>query len=90
MCTVYSCYPLSSWCHQVLHELVRLDEQELSNKYKVGVIYCKEGQETEEDFYNNGEHYMSQWWGRHPHISISTYLCANNVLAHIIISFRVW
>jgi len=39
----------------VLQELVRLDEQELNNKYKIGVIYCKEGQTTEEDFYNNGE-----------------------------------
>ena len=39
---------------QVLQELVRLDEQELSNKYKVGVIYCKSGQETEEEMYNNG------------------------------------
>ena len=34
-------------------ELVRLDEQELSNKYKIGVIYCKKGQTTEEEMYNN-------------------------------------
>ena len=39
---------------QVLQELVRLDEQELNNKYKIGVIYCKPGQETEEEMYNNG------------------------------------
>ena len=39
---------------QVLQELVKLDEQELSNKYKIGIIYCKEGQVTEEEIYNNG------------------------------------
>ena len=26
----------------------------MNNKYKIGVIYCKPGQETEEDMYNNG------------------------------------
>ena len=36
-------------------ELVRLDEQELNNKYKIGVLYCKKGQTTEEEMYNNGE-----------------------------------
>ena len=41
-------------CLQVLQELVKLDEQELNNKYKIGIIYCKEGQLTEEDMYNNG------------------------------------
>ena len=40
---------------QVHNELVRLDEQELSNKYKIGVLYCKKGQTTEEEMYNNGE-----------------------------------
>ena len=39
---------------QVHNELVRLDEQELSNKYKIGVLYCKKGQTTEEEMYNNG------------------------------------
>ena len=41
--------------YQVHHELVRLDEQELNNRYKIGVIYCKRGQSTEEEMYNNGE-----------------------------------
>ncbi len=40
---------------QVYQELVRLDEQELNNKYKIGVLYCKRGQTTEEDMYNNGK-----------------------------------
>lgn len=39
---------------QVHNELVRLDEQELNNKYKIGVLYCKKGQTTEEEIYNNG------------------------------------
>lgn len=33
--------------------LARLDEQGLSNKYKVGVLYCRSGQRTEEEMYNN-------------------------------------
>ena len=38
---------------QVWQELMRLDEQELNNKYKVGILYCKKGQTSEEDMYNN-------------------------------------
>lgn len=33
--------------------LARLDEQGLSNKYKVGVLYCRSRQRTEEEMYNN-------------------------------------
>jgi len=33
--------------------LARLDEQGLSNRYKVGVLYCRSGQRTEEEMYNN-------------------------------------
>ncbi|KAF3427485.1 hypothetical protein E2986_04341 [Frieseomelitta varia] len=33
--------------------VTRLDEQGLSNKYKVGVLYCRSGQRTEEEMYNN-------------------------------------
>lgn len=33
--------------------VARLDEQGLSTKYKVGVLYCKSGQRTEEEMYNN-------------------------------------
>ena len=32
---------------------MRLDEQELNNRYKVGVLYCKSGQTNEEQMYNN-------------------------------------
>lgn len=49
-------FTLPSECiYQVYQELVRLDEQELNNKYKIGVLYCKKGQTTEEEMYNNGE-----------------------------------
>ena len=33
---------------------MRLDEQELNNRYKIGVLYCKAGQTSEEEWYNNG------------------------------------
>ncbi|TRY78915.1 hypothetical protein TCAL_10580, partial [Tigriopus californicus] len=36
-------------------ELIRLDEAYVQNKYKVGLMYCREGQQTEEDMYNNEE-----------------------------------
>ena len=42
----------------VLQELVRLEEQELDNKYEIGVIYCKPGQETEKGN-------VQQWWVWH-------------------------
>lgn len=35
-------------------ELAKLDEQELNCKYKIGVLYCKKNQTSEEEFYNNG------------------------------------
>lgn len=59
VCSVYS----FSLCSVQIHkELVRLDEQELNNKYKIGVLYCKRGQTTEEEIYNNGgynsKHYV--------------------------------
>ncbi|CAL1536930.1 unnamed protein product, partial [Lymnaea stagnalis] len=34
-------------------QLLKLDEQGISNTYKVGIMYCKAGQSTEEDMYNN-------------------------------------
>lgn len=40
----------SSQCEQ---QILKLDEQGISNKYKVGILYCREGQLTEEDMYNN-------------------------------------
>ncbi|KAL1121932.1 hypothetical protein AAG570_003340 [Ranatra chinensis] len=35
--------------------LLKLDEQGLSRQYKVGVMYCRAGQSTEEQMYNNQE-----------------------------------
>lgn len=34
-------------------QLLKLDEQVLTRTYKVGVLYCKNGQQTEEEMYNN-------------------------------------
>ncbi|KAI1295391.1 Signal-induced proliferation-associated 1-like protein 2 [Halotydeus destructor] len=34
-------------------QLLKLDEQVLTRTYKVGVLYCKNGQSTEEEMYNN-------------------------------------
>ncbi len=36
-------------------ELLRLDEAYMQSKYKVGLMYCREGQRTEEEMYNNEE-----------------------------------
>ncbi|CAG9861015.1 unnamed protein product [Phyllotreta striolata] len=37
----------------VVEQILKLDEQGLTNHYKVGVMYCKAGQNTEEEMYNN-------------------------------------
>ena len=34
-------------------QLLKLDEQVLTTTYKVGVLYCRDGQSTEEEMYNN-------------------------------------
>ena len=36
-------------------QLLKLDQQGLSNHYKVGILYCKASQSTEEEMYNNEE-----------------------------------
>ncbi|XP_041645382.1 signal-induced proliferation-associated 1-like protein 2 isoform X3 [Cheilinus undulatus] len=38
---------------KVPEQLLKLDEQGLSFQHKVGVLYCKAGQSTEEEMYNN-------------------------------------
>ncbi|XP_063699348.1 signal-induced proliferation-associated 1-like protein 1 [Culicoides brevitarsis] len=38
---------------QCEQQLLKLDEQGLTNKYKVGILYCRANQATEEDMYNN-------------------------------------
>lgn len=40
---------------QLEQQLLKLDEQGLTNKYKVGILYCRAGQGSEEDMYNNEE-----------------------------------
>ena len=34
-------------------QLLKLDQQGLSNHYKVGILYCQANQSTEEEMYNN-------------------------------------
>ncbi|XP_078097923.1 signal-induced proliferation-associated 1-like protein 3 [Mustelus asterias] len=40
---------------KVTEQLLKLDEQGLSKKHKVGILYCTAGQGTEEEMYNNEE-----------------------------------
>ncbi|XP_037533441.1 signal-induced proliferation-associated 1-like protein 3 [Nematolebias whitei] len=40
---------------KVTEQLLKLDEQGLSQKHKVGVLLCRAGQSTEEEMYNNEE-----------------------------------
>uniref|UniRef100_A0A8C6NR67 Signal induced proliferation associated 1 like 3 n=1 Tax=Nothobranchius furzeri TaxID=105023 RepID=A0A8C6NR67_NOTFU len=40
---------------KVPEQLLKLDEQTLSKKHKVGVLLCREGQSSEESMYNNKE-----------------------------------
>lgn len=40
---------------QCEQQILKLDEQGLTNKYKIGILYCRAGQNTEEDMYNNEE-----------------------------------
>uniref|UniRef100_A0A6P7F0V2 Signal-induced proliferation-associated 1-like protein 1 isoform X6 n=1 Tax=Diabrotica virgifera virgifera TaxID=50390 RepID=A0A6P7F0V2_DIAVI len=39
----------------VTEQILKLDEQGLTNHYKVGIMYCKADQNTEEEMYNNEE-----------------------------------
>ncbi|KAG5878415.1 hypothetical protein JTB14_002499 [Gonioctena quinquepunctata] len=50
-----SCLKLGVPSQQVTDQLLKLDEQGLMNHYKVGIMYCKAGQNTEEEMYNNEE-----------------------------------
>lgn len=54
-CLVFVTELFFSHLLQTMRELMRLDEQELNNRIKVGVLYCKAGQTNEEEWYNNGE-----------------------------------
>jgi hypothetical protein len=35
--------------------LLKIDEQPIYTRYKVGVLFCRAGQSTEEQMYNNGK-----------------------------------
>nr|XP_014348558.1 PREDICTED: signal-induced proliferation-associated 1-like protein 3 [Latimeria chalumnae] len=47
------CLRLALNTPKVSEQLLKLDEQGLSEKHKVGILYCKSGQSTEEEMYNN-------------------------------------
>lgn len=49
------CLRLATSTPQCETQLLKLDEQGLTNKYKVGILYCRAGQATEEEMYNNEE-----------------------------------
>lgn len=49
------CLRLAMNTPQCETQLLKLDEQGLTNKYKIGVLYCRAGQSTEEEMYNNEE-----------------------------------
>lgn len=50
-----NCLKLGVQNSQVEEQLLKLDEQGLTSHYKVGVMYCKAGQSSEEEMYNNEE-----------------------------------
>ncbi|XP_044291513.1 signal-induced proliferation-associated 1-like protein 1 isoform X2 [Varanus komodoensis] len=47
------CLRLAFNTPKVTEQLMKLDEQGLSYQLKVGIMYCKSGQSTEEEMYNN-------------------------------------
>ncbi|XP_043929790.1 signal-induced proliferation-associated 1-like protein 1 [Protopterus annectens] len=47
------CLRLAFNTPKVTEQLMKLDEQGLSFQLKVGIMYCKAGQSTEEEMYNN-------------------------------------
>ncbi|XP_069117869.1 LOW QUALITY PROTEIN: signal-induced proliferation-associated 1-like protein 2 [Argopecten irradians] len=48
-----SCLKQSLSSQKTSDQLLRLDEQGISKTYKIGVMYCRSGQSTEEEMYNN-------------------------------------
>ncbi|MBN3277709.1 SI1L3 protein, partial [Polyodon spathula] len=49
------CLRLALNTPKVTEQLLKLDEQGLSKKHKVGILFCKAAQSTEEEMYNNEE-----------------------------------
>jgi hypothetical protein len=50
----FGCLRLGIATSRVEDLLLKLDEQPIYTRYKVGIMYCKAGQSTEEQMYNNG------------------------------------
>ncbi|KAI5098406.1 signal-induced proliferation-associated 1-like protein 3 isoform X1 [Silurus meridionalis] len=50
-----SCLRLALSTPKVTEQLLKLDEQGLSQKHKVGILLCRADQSTEEEMYNNEE-----------------------------------
>ncbi|XP_076138700.1 signal-induced proliferation-associated 1-like protein 3 isoform X1 [Alosa pseudoharengus] len=50
-----ACLRLALNTPKVTEQLLKLDEQGLSQKHKVGILLCRAGQSTEEEMYNNEE-----------------------------------
>eukprot|EP00057_Strongylocentrotus_purpuratus_P016622 XP_011671096.1 PREDICTED: signal-induced proliferation-associated 1-like protein 2 isoform X2 [Strongylocentrotus purpuratus] len=48
-----ACLRLATDAPKVRDQLLKIDEQGVTNHYKVGIMYCKAGQSTEEEMYNN-------------------------------------
>ncbi|XP_078316232.1 signal-induced proliferation-associated 1-like protein 1 isoform X2 [Crassostrea virginica] len=48
-----SCLKLASSNQKTLDQLLKVDQQGVNQTYKVGIMYCKAGQASEEDMYNN-------------------------------------
>lgn len=48
-----SCLHLGVFSLRVEQLIAELDEQGLTSHYKVGIMYCRAGQSTEEEMYNN-------------------------------------
>ncbi|XP_053908843.1 LOW QUALITY PROTEIN: signal-induced proliferation-associated 1-like protein 3 [Cuculus canorus] len=49
------CLRLALNTTKVTEQLLKLDEQGLCRRHKVGILYCKAGQSSEEEMYNNEE-----------------------------------
>ncbi|XP_028817942.1 signal-induced proliferation-associated 1-like protein 3 [Denticeps clupeoides] len=50
-----ACLRLALGTPKVTEQILKLDEQGLSQKHKVGILLCRAGQSTEEEMYNNEE-----------------------------------
>lgn len=48
-----NCLKLALNSKDCQQQIMKLDEQAITNKYKVGILYCRKGQSTEEEMYNN-------------------------------------